>query len=106
LKRLNNWGLYAQDQWTTGRSTIGLGLRFDRFTAFFPASHVGPTTYMPTPLTFDAVETTGLSDLTPRLSFAYDLSGDGKTALRVGVQQVRAVPKLGAVPPLAGKPRL
>jgi len=79
--------LYGQDQWTTGRATIGVGVRFDRFTAFFPASHVGPTQYMPAPLTFDAVETTGLSDITPRLSFAYDLSGNGKTAIRVGINK-------------------
>ena len=35
----------------------------------------GPTQFMPVPLSFDAVETTGLSDITPRFSFAYDLTG-------------------------------
>jgi hypothetical protein len=110
FEHLNNWGLYAQDQWTSGRFTIGGGLRFDRFTAFFPDSHIGPSLYMPNALTFAAVETTALNDITPRFSFAYDLTGDGKTAVKVGInkymlsQSSEQYPLGGQAAPLNGVP--
>jgi outer membrane receptor protein involved in Fe transport len=32
-------GLFAEDQWTVKRLTLNLGLRFDYFNGFVPASH-------------------------------------------------------------------
>ena len=77
-------GIYAQDKWTLGRATINGGLRFDYFRNRFPDQHLGPTVWTPTrDLTIPAVDYYNMQDITPRVGFAYNLTGNGKTALKV-----------------------
>jgi hypothetical protein len=82
-------GLYAQDRWTRNKMTLNYGLRLDYFNNSYPEQHVGPTTLAPTrDITFPAQPGLGsLKDLSPRLGFAYDLRGDGKTALKASVNR-------------------
>lgn len=76
-------GLYAQDTWTLGQATINAGLRFDYFKNGFPEQHLGPGAFVPgRDVTFAATDFYSLKDLTPRVGFAYDLFGDGRTALK------------------------
>jgi len=82
-EQLNQWGLYAQDQWTVRRLTLSGGVRYDKFTAYFPEASVGPVPYVPTTFTLAAAETTNLNDFTTRVSAAYDVFGTGKTAVKV-----------------------
>ena len=84
----HQFGIYAQDRWTIARLTLNAGLRLDWFKNSFPAQTVGPTTLAPA-RNFEFPETTGmnLKDLNPKLSAAYDLTGDGKTALKVGLNR-------------------
>jgi len=79
-------GLYAQDRWTLGQLTLNAGLRFDYLTIRIPAQHLDPAPLVPN-RNLDLPETDLLNwkDVTPRLAAAYDLSGDGKTALKVSV---------------------
>ncbi len=94
-ERLNTWGIYAQDAWTIGnRLTLNLGVRLDGIYGYVPvqSSPAGTWTALSEQLS-DAVfevtsEITGLPDwpmnIAPRLSFAYDLFGDGRAALKGG----------------------
>jgi hypothetical protein len=76
--------LYVQDQSTFGRLTLQGALRFDRASSYFPAQRVGPHQFIASSLSFpDQDGVTGYNDLTPRAGLAYDLFGDGKTAVKI-----------------------
>ncbi len=80
----HQFGAYVQDRWTINRLTLNAGLRYDWFKNSFPAQEVGPAPLAPA-RNFRFPETEGLSlhDLNPKLSAAYDLTGNGRTALKV-----------------------
>jgi len=76
-------GIYAQDKWTFGRMTLNGGIRFDYFKNKFPDQHLGPTRWTPTrDLTIPAQGYNNMKDITPRVGWAYDVTGDGKTAVK------------------------
>ena len=74
--------VYAQDQWTIRRTTLNLGLRYSDYSASIPAYHLAAGPWVPA-RDFPAVENSPhWKDLNPRVGVAYDLFGDGKTALK------------------------
>ena len=77
-------GLFAQDKWTTGRMTISYGIRYDHFSSGFPEQTLGPTYFSPTRnLVYAERDNLSWHDVTPKTGFVYDISGNGKTAVKV-----------------------
>jgi hypothetical protein len=94
--RTETLSLFAQDQWTIGRATIQGAVRYDRAWSWAPADGNGTTMtsrFNPQPFSFERTESVrGFNDITPRLGFAYDLFGNGKTAVKVNIgRYVQAV---------------
>ena len=78
----NNTALYVQDQWTLNRLTLNLGVRGDFFNGWSPQQDSPATAYLPA-LSFDRIENTPTwKDISPRLGMAWDVGGDGKTAVK------------------------
>jgi Carboxypeptidase regulatory-like domain len=81
-------GLYAQDRWTMNRVTLNLGLRFDAFYASIPAYNLGYSLLTPNRnYTVPSYNSVQQKDLTPKIAAAWDVMGDGKTAIKVNISK-------------------
>ncbi len=78
---------YLQDTWNRRRFTLNLGLRFDRFTTYYPQQTTDPNLLFPT--LFQAGHTFPASGnlvnwntVSPRIGVSFDPTGKGTSVLR------------------------
>jgi hypothetical protein len=84
-----NLGIYAQDKWTLNRLTLGGGIRLDMQNESTEPFTAGPTLWAPNRnASFAAVQNVpNWKDIDPRVQAAYDLFGNGKTAIKASVSR-------------------
>lgn len=83
-------GFYVQDEWTRSRLTVQSALRYEHAWSYFPAGKSGLMADSPwggPAFTLPAGTGARYHDVAPRLGLAYDLFGDGRTAVKVRLGQ-------------------
>jgi hypothetical protein len=83
---VHDGGIYAQDRWTIRRLTLNLGVRYDFYRTNYPTQTLGPTVYTPNRnVTFQDDSIASFNDITPKVGVAYDLFGNGRTAIKASL---------------------
>jgi hypothetical protein len=85
LEQTTALGLFAQDQWTLGRTTLNLGLRYDGLNGYVPAQKLPAGIFVPARDFPEVKDTPNWKNINPRLGVSYNVFGNGKTALKAGL---------------------
>ena len=88
-------GIYAQDKWTLRQLTLTAGMRYDHFKASVPAQSAPAGQFVGERSTPDVACQPCWNNWSLRLGGAYDLFGNGKTAVKATVGKFLAAQALG-----------
>ncbi|MGH9254652.1 MAG: carboxypeptidase regulatory-like domain-containing protein [Vicinamibacterales bacterium] len=81
----NDIAVYAQDQWTIRRMTMNLGLRYNDVDTSSPELVLAPGFFVGERRVPAAEHIPHWRNLSPRVGAAYDLFGDGRTAIKASL---------------------
>ncbi len=82
VENIRDLGIYVDDRWTFDRVTLSGGLRYDYFNGYAPEQYSEPGTWIGARLTPKVENIPNWRDINPRLGVAWDLLGNGRTALK------------------------
>ena len=89
-----DFGMFAQDKWTRDRLTLTFGGRFDYLNAEVPANSAPAGRFVPARTSTQITCVPCWKDWAVRLGGAYDLFGNGKTAIKASVGRYLAAQAL------------
>jgi len=78
-------GAYLQDQWKIGRVTLNGGGRWDHFNAGIPPTSAPASFWTPAVSIGDIADVPNWNNISLRLGGAYDVFGNGRTAVKASV---------------------
>ena len=86
IAKVNTIDAFITDQFTIKRTTLNLGLRFDRYDVFTPdqtqLAYTFPTGLSIPATNFPETHYVKWNSVVPRLGLSHDLMGDGKTVIK------------------------
>ena len=79
-------GIFVQDRWSIKRATVTGGIRYDQFVGRVEDGTLPPSRWNPSQF-FPGFRVQNWKDISPRLGVAYDLFGDGRTAIKANISR-------------------
>ncbi len=95
-----NSAIYAQDSWHIGRFTLNPGIRYERFVMSIPAQGAPAGTWIGARQFAAQDGIVNWNTVSPRLGFAWDVKGDGLTAVKGGVSRYDRLEGITIIQPL------
>ncbi len=80
-------GFFVQDTWTINQLTLNLGARYDHFNAVVPAQSAAAGPWIQARNFAEIKDVPNWNDWSVRAAAAYDLFGNGKTAIKVNASK-------------------
>jgi hypothetical protein len=88
-------GMFVQDTWTMSKVTLNIGGRLDQFNASVPAQSAAAGPWIQARNFSEIKDVPNWTDWSVRLAGAYDVFGNGKTALKANVSKYIAAAAAG-----------
>jgi len=96
-QRVDYYAAFVGDQWKIDRLTLNLGLRYDGEVGSVPAQHLPAGPFVPARDFAAQNDIPNFKDINPRLGVAYDISGDGRTAIKASLSRNLAFDPPGGI---------